>query len=100
MIRRPPRSTRTDTLFPYTTLFRSLAKHFPGLQDFRDDRAGERNRSFAISCRSLQPIGALEGIRLPSIILSIALFERPCGQTKIDRAAIGRLHVVERPLHA
>src|SRR3546814_3800364 len=25
MIRRPPRSTRTDTLFPYTTLFRSLS---------------------------------------------------------------------------
>src|SRR3546814_1242442 len=28
MIRRPPRSTRTDTLFPYTTLFRSLHRHF------------------------------------------------------------------------
>src|SRR3546814_7407534 len=28
MIRRPPRSTRTDTLFPYTTLFRSLAEPF------------------------------------------------------------------------
>src|SRR3546814_8385343 len=27
MIRRPPRSTRTDTLFPYTTLFRSGAWH-------------------------------------------------------------------------
>src|SRR3546814_13886470 len=27
MIRRPPRSTRTDTLFPYTTLFRSIAAH-------------------------------------------------------------------------
>src|SRR3546814_20593769 len=26
MFRRPPRSTRTDTLFPYTTLFRSRAK--------------------------------------------------------------------------
>src|SRR3546814_356583 len=26
MIRRPPRSTRTDTLFPYTTLFRSSGK--------------------------------------------------------------------------
>src|SRR3546814_6764982 len=26
MIRRPPRSTRTDTLFPYTTLFRSLER--------------------------------------------------------------------------
>src|SRR3546814_20141096 len=32
MIRRPPRSTRTDTLFPYTTLFRSAAR--------RDDRVG------------------------------------------------------------
>src|SRR3546814_18470682 len=28
MIRRPPRSTRTDTLFPYTTLFRSLPLHW------------------------------------------------------------------------
>src|SRR3546814_12780566 len=27
MIRRPPRSTRTDTLFPYTTLFRSEIRH-------------------------------------------------------------------------
>src|SRR3546814_18037466 len=27
MIRRPPRSTRTDTLFPYTTLFRSRSRH-------------------------------------------------------------------------
>src|SRR3546814_13226883 len=26
MIRRPPKSTRTDTLFPYTTLFRSVSK--------------------------------------------------------------------------
>src|SRR3546814_13368626 len=34
MIRRPPRSTRTDTLFPYTTLFRSLF----GLRGF--DRPG------------------------------------------------------------
>src|SRR3546814_11078298 len=28
MIRRPPRSTRTDTLFPYTTLFRSAGPRF------------------------------------------------------------------------
>src|SRR3546814_9995687 len=31
MIRQPPRSTRTDTLFPYTTLFRSLLYLFHGL---------------------------------------------------------------------
>src|SRR3546814_2061773 len=30
MIRRPPRSTRTDTLFPYTTLFRSVAGNRAG----------------------------------------------------------------------
>src|SRR3546814_3296997 len=29
MIRRPPRSTRTDTLFPYTTLFRSADRGAP-----------------------------------------------------------------------
>src|SRR3546814_14958685 len=34
MIRRPPRSTRTDTLFPYTTLFRSGTE--PSSSSFRD----------------------------------------------------------------
>src|SRR3546814_4136946 len=34
MLRRPPRSTRTDTLFPYTTLFRSSAS--PDLQRIAD----------------------------------------------------------------
>src|SRR3546814_17730304 len=33
MIRRPPRSTRTDTLFPYTTLFRSLLP--PSMAEFQ-----------------------------------------------------------------
>src|SRR3546814_17922646 len=32
MIRRPPRSTRTDTLFPYTTLFRSYASYARGFK--------------------------------------------------------------------
>src|SRR3546814_14187406 len=40
MIRRPPRSTRTDTLFPYTTLFRRprVSSHSRGAQ-FMDDLA-------------------------------------------------------------
>src|SRR3546814_11032024 len=37
MIRRPPRSTRTDTLFPYTTLFRSYAVVFSSLRRDGDD---------------------------------------------------------------
>src|SRR3546814_14112982 len=49
MIRRPPRSTRTDTLFPYTTLFRSsravqervqLVDEAPGAKHVQRDRAG------------------------------------------------------------
>src|SRR3546814_11950968 len=38
MLRRPPRSTRTDTLFPYTTLFRSLVDGC--LQDQQRGHAG------------------------------------------------------------
>src|SRR3546814_9364232 len=34
MIRRPPRSTRTDTLFPYTTLFRSWTKSYMDLDKY------------------------------------------------------------------
>src|SRR3546814_5015525 len=39
MIRGPPRSTRTDTLFPYTTLFRS-----PGGREARDRHRANRQR--------------------------------------------------------
>src|SRR3546814_3285153 len=41
MIRRPPRSTRTDTLFPYTTLFRS-DRGRPGLYDHDDSAVNRR----------------------------------------------------------
>src|SRR3546814_4415273 len=40
MIRRPPRSTRTDTLFPYTTLFRSAGV---GPGGPREDEQGNQN---------------------------------------------------------
>src|SRR3546814_1317557 len=47
MIRRPPRSTRTDTLFPYTTLFRS--------------RPGVRRRG--VQARSRRRLGDADGER-------------------------------------
>src|SRR3546814_9689359 len=40
MIRRPPRSTRTDTLCPYTTLFRSALFELPGNDAMQDVGAG------------------------------------------------------------
>src|SRR3546814_20361376 len=46
MIRRPPRSTRTDTLFPYTTLFRS--HHWPKV----GDRSNEANFETKMSMTS------------------------------------------------
>src|SRR3546814_3891308 len=44
MIRRPPRSTRTDTLFPYTTLFRSGFSRTVG---YVDRRNGDLSRRFS-----------------------------------------------------
>src|SRR3546814_10393743 len=41
MIRRPPRSTRTDTLFPYTTLFRSLRQALIATQPVIFARKGD-----------------------------------------------------------
>src|SRR3546814_11796053 len=51
MLRRPPRSTRTDTLFPDTTLFRSILFHFHGL------RLGPRGLLDFGSIYPLPPIG-------------------------------------------
>src|SRR3546814_298208 len=42
MIRRPPRSTRTDTLFPYTTLFRSQAD--------KEDVASALSKGYGDAC--------------------------------------------------
>src|SRR3546814_20616947 len=67
MVRRPPRSTRTDTLFPYTTLFRSLrlgpalpiiwmSEYEPAAGTFRYRLAGEEVNDiwgFAVAGRLL-----------------------------------------------
>src|SRR3546814_9395725 len=56
MIRRPPRSTRTDTLFPYTTLFRS---------DRRVGRAQVEARRPAGVQRGANPAGPRHALRNP-----------------------------------
>src|SRR3546814_5555102 len=48
MIRRPPRSTRTDTLFPYTTLFRSSRRRRP-----RTRGGGQQNGGYPV--RRIEP---------------------------------------------
>src|SRR3546814_1697262 len=65
MIRRPPRSTRTDTLFPYTTLFRSGHRPQPrsraARQYDRPDRIGN-SWSHESSARSEEHTSELQSL--------------------------------------
>src|SRR3546814_10520236 len=64
MIRRPPRFTRTDTLFPYTTLFRSYVE---GRHCARDAAAGAGCRAVLVVLRPHARRSALWPVRqLPS----------------------------------
>src|SRR3546814_2096618 len=56
MIRRPPRSTRTDTLFPYTTLFRSYLK---GLLD--------KSVELCLDCSSITRVLVSGGALFPAL---------------------------------
>src|SRR3546814_2155626 len=63
MIRRPPRSTRTDTLFPYTTLFRSgrsVDRLFPDL-DAAEIHAGELAEHLVMIAGNIDDVGAALG---------------------------------------
>src|SRR3546814_13608993 len=80
MIRRPPRSTRTDTLFPYTTLVRSARKAADGLciQENAASEMAERG-SVMLDCQRR---------RTPAFFALIAL-----PATAMGFAQIGRAHV-------
>src|SRR3546814_2139092 len=55
MIRRPPRSTRTDTLFPYTTLFRSLTDVLAGYATSTIRRAAADDAPFFLLIAPFAP---------------------------------------------
>src|SRR3546814_6736060 len=77
MIRQPPRSTRTDTLFPYTTLFRALR----GAR-FRGHAAGHHLRRRLVHRR----LRELPGHELPGLAATASLLETV---RMLDDAAIG-----------
>src|SRR3546814_15246154 len=73
MIRRPPRSTRTDTLFPYTTLFRSIRRKSgrsscvscaASLKLCARAMPKERGRLWRVSWRAPPPISHREALSL------------------------------------
>src|SRR3546814_10578128 len=85
MIRRPPRSTRTDTLFPYTTLFRSLDEAFDFVRSTSENggllvvRHGYLvyERYFGLGQREATPNLASCGKAFTSIMAGILMEERP-----------------------
>src|SRR3546814_1594039 len=110
MIRRPPRSTRTDTLFPYTTLFRSSATFSSQRPDWcgdlRETRAGfvdllhSRTRDWTVSKTSKKSL--LRSTVAP-LILGTTLFasqafaQEPESSTGEVQAIIVTGSRIERP---
>src|SRR3546814_9694237 len=62
MIRRPPRSTRTDTLFPYTTLFRSTRnlRNFGRTQHYSEEEADTKMARRFMSINLAKPMETVE----------------------------------------
>src|SRR3546814_13517936 len=61
MIRRPPRSTRTDTLFPYTTLFRSVEFRCPDAVKFGADQLRGGGASLYLDTFGVRHISGCHG---------------------------------------
>src|SRR3546814_16710420 len=78
MIRRPPRSTRTDTLFPYTTLFRSQLTTPAGALGLAADGAGNLADGFAgrvaLSAPRLQRDGC--AVSAPKALFDVTTADR------------------------
>src|SRR3546814_15479204 len=75
MVRRPPGSTRTDTLVPYTTLFRSKEKLRPALQPAGtrgDDYARGKDAEITVALEVLPEIAApsIDGLKLERLTVA------------------------------
>src|SRR3546814_14899294 len=87
MIRRPPRSTRTDTLFPYTPLFRSLAA-LSADESARLERLREDLSKNPTKAAAEQTVKADNVMRLITVVNSVAA--RTTDQELLAAAALAR----------
>src|SRR3546814_10425063 len=97
MIRRPPRSTRTDTLFPYTTLFRSLGDVAVGGEIPGAVEEGVRRPALDGAVGEVVGMGGLGGdaVRLQIRILFQVQVGVEAAQRDLGRCARRREAVVE-----
>src|SRR3546814_4892081 len=93
MIRRPPRSTRTDTLFPYTTLFRSLEfylvdrERLPSGAPQPPTSPATGRRDFGTQVYGMKTLDAYDAM-LDDITRACALQEVPTGVVTAEYAAV------------
>src|SRR3546814_5127227 len=121
MIRRPPRSTRTDTLFPYTTLFRSSSatsrapgaspRHFPPSAKLRRRSARRASRSeehtselqslmrisYAVFCLKKNTQSSI--LTITNQIISLIIHILPYIKHNILRSYIQLFTIHHHPLH-
>src|SRR3546814_8192741 len=117
MIRRPPRSTRTDTLFPYTTLFRSAPTLPQGQKIMAQTKAGLTDRERlpappalrqavasqedALGLFQSSPFGMVDVAEIGAYGNAALVEGEPCGNQRFivaghacrNKKKIGRAHV-------
>src|SRR3546814_10500527 len=106
MIRRPPRSTRTDTLFPYTTLFRSQDVGTEHVLDRVEDlrvphqvgHPGQQQmRLLALMAADVAALARLVGFEVPAAGRGVLGRHRPDGEAiavlPVSPDEIGSAHV-------
>src|SRR3546814_1111323 len=108
MIRRPPRSTRTDTLFPYTTLFRSLGRtpgHITTIRPMKDGVIADFTYTEEMLKHFIRKVHKSRFLRpSPRVLVCV-----PCGSTQVERRAIKEsaeeagareVYLIEEPMAA
>src|SRR3546814_13633667 len=108
MIRRPPRSTRTDTLFPYTTLCRSISIHAekgaPNSKVATPVFDGAREDEITGLLGSTLP--TRDGVRMIGEKGKASLFDGRSGEPFPDPVSVGYMyilklhHLVDDKIHA
>src|SRR3546814_15519547 len=101
MIRRPPRSTRTDTLFPYTTLFRSRITTFKSVDPVKRGGIGPtahialyqgvtnvRIGNLIVRSKKPSPLFIMDSDKPATVVVDSHDIKTPHGTPMVDRNSV------------
>src|SRR3546814_2981319 len=83
MLRRPPRSTRTDTLFPYTTLFRSFVAQQQARPRHRRKGGGDLDLRIILPARPFPGVGPAMVEHIFALAVGLAVKRRGSGDPPV-----------------